>query len=327
MKIKLTLFLISVAFMLNSQTVADFESFSLPLNAFYTDTNNTPFTTSHASFMYQWTKGAFPYWSGGFSYTNKYDSATAGFTNIYGVKPLKGYNGSDTYVIAKDGGVIRLTAPQTTVNGFYFTNTTYAYKSMKHGDSFAKKFGDTTGTGSGTTIAQGAFADSLVVLVQGYRNGILKSQSVRFYLADFRFANGAQDYIVDTWQFVNTTSIGEVDSLRFTMQSSDMGQFGMNTPAFFGMDNFMTSSPVTTGVAREAAEASRIYPNPFSNVLSVELPSPARITICDLNGRIVYSADVSHDSHMIDTNFLGQGIYVLSVYGENFSSHQKISKP
>src|SRR5688572_9394211 len=119
---------------LQAQTlVADFENFTLTPNSFYHDTNSTPFITAHAKFPYQWTKGGFPYWSGGFSYTNKYDSSTAGFSNLNGVKAYKGRNNSSIYTVAKDGATIRLSVPQTTLNGFYYTNTTYAFKSIKSG--------------------------------------------------------------------------------------------------------------------------------------------------------------------------------------------------
>src|SRR5690349_13064117 len=97
-----------IAILSKAQVVCTFETFTLGVNSFYKDTNSTPFQVNTTSFEYEWTKGNFPYWSGGFSYTNRYDSSTAGFTNIYGVKPLKGYNNSNTYVIAKNDGVIRL---------------------------------------------------------------------------------------------------------------------------------------------------------------------------------------------------------------------------
>src|SRR5688572_18944757 len=104
-KIITTLFAAALGFSISAQSItADFENFILPVNSFYKDTNSTPFFTTHASFEYEWTKGSFPYWSGGFSYTNRYDSTTAGFTNIYGVKPLKGYNNSSIYTVAKDKG-------------------------------------------------------------------------------------------------------------------------------------------------------------------------------------------------------------------------------
>ena len=34
-----------------------------------------------------------------------------------------------------------------------------------------------------------------------------------------------------------------MDEIRFTMSSSDNGMFGMNTPAYFAMDNLVVPEP------------------------------------------------------------------------------------
>ena len=48
----------------------------------------------------------------------------------------------------------------------------------------------------------------------------------------------AEDYIVDEWTPVVLTSLGNVKSLEFQMSSSDNDPiFGMNTPAYFAIDN------------------------------------------------------------------------------------------
>ena len=58
-----------------------------------------------------------------------------------------------------------------------------------------------------------------------------------YYLADFRFADNSRDYITDIWDNVDLTGLGLVKSLEFTLTSSDMGDFGMNTPAYFALDS------------------------------------------------------------------------------------------
>ena len=59
---------------------------------------------------------------------------------------------------------------------------------------------------------------------------------VEFYLADYRFADNGEDYIVDTWEYIDLSSLGAVKSLEFGLSSSDVGDFGMNTPAYFALD-------------------------------------------------------------------------------------------
>jgi hypothetical protein len=322
-----TVFLCCVSFAQITTVVTDFENFNLPANSYYKDTNNTPFLTSHASFMHQFTKGKFGYWKAGFSYTNAYDSITAGYTNLYGVRPFNGVNNSSKYVVAQDRGVISVTVPQTTVDGFYYTNTTYAFKSMRDGDGFARKFGDTTGTGSGTAIAQGSYPDFFKVVVKGYLGGTLKADSIEFYLADFRSGNNAQDYIVADWRFMNTAIIGAVDSLKFLMRSSDFGSFGINTPGFFGIDDFKTSTPNPTGiVSLTNAAALNVYPNPCHDILYFGTTEKACVKIVDAKGIEVLVTDVNDENQSVDLSFLSRGIYIVNYRNAAGVKHLRIIK-
>jgi hypothetical protein len=282
---------------------ADFESFSLPANSAYSSTVSTPFQTTNAIFEYKWDT-QFSYWAGGFAYTNKYDSSTAGSGNLYGVKAYKGYNNSNTYVVAQDFGVIKTKAPYYRIDGFYITNTTYAYKSMKNGDQFAKKFGGPSGNDP----------DFFKVTVKAYAGGVMKSDSVVFMLADYTFTNNAQDYIVNTWQYVNTSVLGYADSLQFFMYSSDVGQFGINTPLYFAIDN--VGSTVIAGLKEYASgSVSQVYPNPFQSQLNIRLKdaaSDAKVMISDISGRLVYSAALT-EQNVLNLEELQKGIYFVEV--------------
>ncbi|MBL7912893.1 MAG: DUF4465 domain-containing protein [Bacteroidia bacterium] len=302
-------------FTINAQTiVADFEGLPLATNSAYSSTTGVSFTTGGASFQHKYSG----YWSGGFSYTNKYDSSTVGFTNMYGVKPLKGYNNSNIYVIGQDKGVINLTAPSNTVGGFYITNTTYAYKSMKLGDSFGKKFGGVTGNDP----------DFFKVTVRGYKGGVLVADSVPFYLADFRFANNTFDYLVDTWQWVNTSTLGNVDSLKFFMFTSDNGSFGPNTPLFFGMDNF-TNTQSSVGLAENKTNFNlSVYPNPFSSILTIrsDLKAEGTVALMDVAGKIIYSQQVNDMQTVLDVHDLPNGIYFLELSSAGQKTMKKLIK-
>ena len=108
---------------------------------------------------------------------------------------------------------------------------------MKNGDAFAKKFGGATGTDP----------DWFRLTVYGWSSGAMKSQSVQFYLADFRSNDSTQDYILNTWKWVDLQPLGNVDSLAFHLESTDtVGGFGMNNPAYFAIDNFTTNDRLTT---------------------------------------------------------------------------------
>lgn len=302
--------------------LATFENFALSANSFYKDTNNVPFQTSSAIFQHEWVMGNYPFWSAGFSYTNKYDSTTAGYTNLYGVIPYKGYANSTIYVVGQDKGIIRTTNKSTVVDGFYYTNTTYAYKSMLFGDNFARKFGDTTGTGSGTTIAQGAYPDYFKLVIFGYKNGSKKSDSVEVYLADYRFANSAQDYLVNDWRYVSTAVLGSVDSIQFVMRSSVYNQYGMLTPGFFAIDNFQTSTENPVGIAKEPASyLYGVYPIPAKDELTITAPSQFLYCIINANGTEVIK-NYAGQKAVVPLSELQSGIYYLQIIDE-FGMHTK----
>jgi hypothetical protein len=314
MKKTITFFsLLCASLILNAQVVADFESFSLPPNSYYKDTNSVAFQTANAIFRYHWTKGSFPYWSGGSSYTNKNDSTNGGYTNLYNCIAYKGYAGSNYYTTCQDRGIIVLKSPNNYVNGFYVTNTTYAFKSMRYGDSFAKKFGDTTGTHSG--LPQGSYPDWFKLKVKGYLNGVLKPDSATFYLADYRFSNNAQDYIVQNWQYVNCYNLAAVDSIKFFLSSSDVGMYGMNTPAFFSIDNFTTSQGVGIHELTEKNNI-RIYPNPAHDIISVQLNQTeifeGKIKIVNAIGTEMGAfPDIKGNTITLDITELPAGIYFM----------------
>jgi len=318
MKKTITILALAFGISLNAQpVVADFETLTLAPNSAYSSTNSVPFQTSNAIIPFKWDTAFGGYWAGGFSYTNKYDSATAGFTNLYGVKPLKGYNNSNIYVVAKDRGVITLKAPYDTFDGFYITNTTYAYKAIKNGDNFCRKFGDTTGAGTGTTVAQGSYPDYFKVTVKGYYNGTMKTDSSVFFLADFRFTNNSLDYIVNNWQYVNTTNLGQVDSVKFFMYSTDQGLYGINTPLFFGIDNLSSSDNFVGIEENNLSYNLSVYPNPFSSVLNIDIPGNengnTEVKVFDLLGKSVYTENFSGLSHSLNLSGLEKGIYFVEI--------------
>ncbi len=73
-------------------------------------------------------------------------------------------------------------------------------------------------------------------MVWGFKEST-STDTIEYYLADYRFDESEKDYIIKTWQWVDLSSLGKVDSLMFGLESSDNGDWGMNTPAYFCMDD------------------------------------------------------------------------------------------
>ena len=116
--------------------------------------------------------------------------------------------------------------------GAYLTNATYPYLTMRDGGpfGFAKQFGGVSGDDP----------DFFLVTITGYDDSASSVGSVDFYLADYRFTDNTQDYLVDQWAWVDLSSLGAVKQLQFTLSSSDNDPvFGMNTPAYFVLDDLV----------------------------------------------------------------------------------------
>ncbi len=182
----------------------------------------------------------------GWAYSQTTDTTTPGAANQYSAFAGSGAAGSAKYGIAfsgfdAGGGIIpEITLPvNSTPASVQITNTTYAALSMQTGDGFAKKFGGLSGNDP----------DWFLLTVNGLNVADTVVGNVSLYLADYRFANSAEDYILDQWTEVDLTPLANLDvrKLSFRLSSTDNGQFGMNTPAYFALDNFFVDVTTTPG--------------------------------------------------------------------------------
>lgn len=299
---------------INAQTYTEtLEGFSLPSNSYYKDTTGADWQSNNAIFRYDWDT-TYNYWSSGSAYTNVKDSTNGTYSNLYGCIAFNGYNNSNYYVTLQNYSTIVLKSPYQFVDGFYITNTTYAAKVVKYGNSFSRAFGDTTGTACG--CPQGSYPDWFKVSIKGYKNGTMLNDSVEFYLADYRFSNNSLDYIVWNWQWVNCSTLGQVDSIQFFMYSSDTGPWGMNTPAFFSMDNFTTSG--TSGIESISNTTTKVFPNPAVETVLIKVSKSDEYTIQinDVLGQTIFENKEFIDAHApknINISHLQQGNYVLKI--------------
>lgn len=258
-------------------------------------------------------------WSG-FAYSNMKDDTTAGFTNQYSAYPAAGVDSSDVYVLCYNsmGTDSVIVSPASAISGAYFTNGTYPYLSMKNGDGVAKKFGGASGTDP----------DWFKLEIIGMNNG-LATDTIEYYLADFRFENEEDDYIVDQWEWVDFSGLGTIDKVLFSLSSSDVGTYGMNTPAYFFMDNFNGNAPAGLNTPFTRVEHILVYPNPFASALTISSEKPIRdIRVFDMNGRILELVQVSGNRTELELSLdqLNTGVYFVQVVHGNAMSVKKVIK-
>ena len=330
---KFTLLCTALAFsacIADAQTIATFDDLTLPgTDTFYINYSHpgadVGFNDGLAHFPCVYDSSGGVWSSSYFVYSNKTDSVTSGYTNEYSAKAGIGYAGSAKYAVAYCSNpttyAFNMVLPLNgaaigqPVEGFYITNSTYAYNDMRDGDGYAKKFGDTTGTG--ITTGQGTAPDWFKLTVKGYLGGTLGADSVDFYLADFRPAGTANDSIIRGWHWVNLLPLGHVDSLQFSLSSSDNDPtYGMKTPGYFCMDNFTTHES-SLGINAIQTYAARVYPNPAVGTLNIDcaLNAFSSATITDLSGNIISSSPISSTHTEINTSGLASGVYLLQLTG------------
>ena len=191
----------------------------------YVDAGSGIKLPASASYIADW-----DYWSwSGTAISQFNDVTTAGSANQLNAyykdtsTGFSGYGGSKTYAVVY-GGDITFDDDETegAFDHFWVTNSAYAALSMKDGDSFGKKFGS---------------GDWFKLSIEGYdKNDVKTGTTVEFYLADFRTATSQG--IITTWTKVDLRPLGnKVHTVKFTLDSSDVGDWGTNTPAYFCFDN------------------------------------------------------------------------------------------
>ncbi len=217
---------------LANANVATFDDLSLPNNSAFVAGFDTTFNSGGITFNQDWNE-AFNCCASGWFYSNQTDTTTAGFSNQHSAITGIGANNSQNYGIANPGNTDIDFASSSIVNGAYITNSTYAYLAIQDGND-------------GAGFVKGPFdnTDFFTLTISGYDANSNLTNSV-----DVQLWDAVSEQALNNWLWVDLTSLGVVSKIGFSLASSDVGQFGMNTPAYFALDDLTVSAvPVPAGV-------------------------------------------------------------------------------
>ena len=171
------------------------------------------------------------YW-GGFTASNRTDLSQTGLNAQYTAASGCGYDGSAQYAVAYTMGVqtdVYATDGQShTVTGCYVTNNLWTYQDILQGGYGELPYGGSTGNDP----------DWFKVTATGKNASGQTVGTLDFYLADYRFANNEEDYVLNTWEWFDLSPLGNVATISFSLSSSRGSGYNMITPAYFCMDNF-----------------------------------------------------------------------------------------
>ncbi|MBR4829612.1 MAG: DUF4465 domain-containing protein [Muribaculaceae bacterium] len=147
--------------------------------------------------------------------------------------------------------------------GVYVCNHPWPYYGCLHGDGFGRAFeeGDYF-----ELIAHGVDVDGNETTVS--------MNLVEFTDGELKAAND--------WTFFDLSSLGEVVSVYFTLNSTDVGDYGMNTAAYFCMDKFQVkdassaqTSELTVADGNVTGEYAPVYGYNFETPQHNQMQYPA----------------------------------------------------
>ncbi len=220
------------------------------------------------------------YFWGGFTVSNHTDLTQSGMDAQYTAAAGGGYDGSAQYATAYAMGsptvVSTANGSMHTVSGCYVTNNVWAYQNMLEGDYTATPFGGSTGNDP----------DWFKLTATGKNTNGQTVGTVNFYLADYRFDNHENDYILNTWEWFDLSLLGPVASISFSLSSSKNNAYGMVTPAYFCMDDF-------NGIGPETPDQPPFIAHPVADVVFDLFPQSIEV---DLNG---VASDPDNDDNAI----------------------------
>jgi uncharacterized protein DUF4465 len=201
--------------------ISTFDNLTLPgVESAYVAGADSSFVSGGVTFNQDWNE-TFNCCASGWFYSNYTDTTTPGFSNQYSAITGGGVNGSSNYGVANLGDATINFNSSSSVSGAYITNTTYSYLAVQNGDD-------------GAGFVKGPFdnSDFFTLTITGYDATSTATGSV-----DVQLWDALSLQALDSWLWVDLLGLGVVDSLGFSLSSSDTGSFGMNTPAYFALDD------------------------------------------------------------------------------------------
>lgn len=200
-----------------------------------------------------------------------------------------------SYITLDNNGLFK---PQ----GLYVCNSPWGYYGCTVGDGFAQPLVD-----------EGGYYK---VTFHGVNMTNQTTEKVDFYLAQRGYSdinsdgviNSADDFTLDHWAWCDLSQLGEVNLLYITMDSSDKGEYGMNTSTIVCLDGLQVKG-VTGGIGRVDNAGNHIY---FADGnLHLALSEAQQVAIFNLSGTQVLKSDFNAGIHMLCLSHLPHGIYFV----------------
>ena len=282
---------------------ASFDDVTLGSNGYWTGEEGDNEMFSGGWIFTNYYSQAYSFW-GGFTASNHTDLTQTGMDAQYTAITAGGYDGSAQYGVAYTLGVqtdVYASDGQAhAVTGCYVTNNLWAYQSVVNGDASSTPFGGTSGNDP----------DWFKLTATGKNASGQTIGTLDFYLADYRFANNDEDYVVDTWEWFDLSPLGAVHTISFSLSSTKGNQYGMLTPAYFCIDDFNGEAPLPPTPPQD--EPPYVV-NPVEDVVFDEFPQSIQVNLDGVatdpdndDDQIVYSIVSNSNQEQLSAEMSGK---------------------
>lgn len=169
----------------------------------------------------------------------------------------------------------------------YVNLNSYSYYSIEYGDAFSRAF--TNGDRFTLTI-----------------HGVASDETEKTVDVDLASYSNGDLTINRGWKKVDLSPLGEVNELFFTMSSTDSGDYGMNTPAYFCIDK-LSVRPVESSSFSNVTRVNRPVINYDRNSHKIVLNGSDFAIVYDVVGNQLMTIDGTSG----DVSSLSAGVYIV----------------
>lgn len=180
----------------------------------------------------------------------------------------------------------------------------------------------------GFYIVTGVLANNFVRIAK-----VITGDTLTTDWASATFSDNMSEIGWDWKTFSMTTfSYSVADSTVYFVQTIEGDIYKLIFTGFVGSSNgnsyFYSELMSATSIEEAISDyKSMVYPNPADDVINFESSSPAKITISDISGRVVYASFSNDSKSIIDVSNFNPGIYLVKIEsGTSTSIHKVIVK-
>ena len=193
-----------------------------------------------------------------------------------------------------------------TPQGIYICNSPWGYYGSTQGDGFARPL---------TTEN-----DYYKITFNGVKIDNGTTTSVDYYLAEYLhndrngdgIINEQDNYTNNHWSWCDLKELGAVDVIYITMDSSDKGDYGMNTSTIVCLDGL--SATVAGSVDDIENKNEYIYAS--NGLIYLQLVNPQPISIYNTTGTLISTHHAASGIQIVDASHLPHGIYLVRCNGK-----------